>query len=70
MKPAPPKDIPVATHSGMWKLGDLELRVHRLDDGRAVIDAEDFKKALEWLGLTEADIGQFGFGGPPDDQAP
>ena len=42
-------------HCGIWKLGDLELRVHKLDDGTAVIEAQDFKKALEWLGLTEAD---------------
>ena len=69
MKPARPEDVPVATHSGIWKLGDLELRVHKLDDGTTVIEAEDFKKALAWLGLTEADMGQFGFEGPLDDQA-
>lgn len=68
MKPARPEDVPVATHSGIWKLGDLELRVHKLDDGRPVIEAEDFKKALAWLGLTEADMGQFGFEGPSDDE--
>jgi hypothetical protein len=60
MKPARPEDIPQATHSGIWKLGDLELRVHPLDDGTTVIEAEDFKKALTWLGMTEADMAQFG----------
>lgn len=69
MKPARPEDVPVATHSGILKLGDLELRVYKLDDGTTVIEAEDLKKALEWMGLTETDIGQFGFEGPPDDPA-
>ena len=69
MKPARPEDVPVATHSSIWKLGDLELRVYKLDDGTTVIEAEDLKKALEWMGLTETDIGQFGFEGPPDDPA-
>ena len=61
MKPARPEDIPTVTHSGVWELGDLKLRVHRLDDGTSVIEAEDFKKALAWLGMTEADMAQFGF---------
>lgn len=60
MKPARPEDIPTSTHSGIWKLGDLELRVHRLDDGTTVIEAEDFKKALAWLGMTEADMAELG----------
>lgn len=61
MKPARPEDAPVPTHSGVWKLGELELRVHRLDDGTTVIEAEDFKKALAWLGMTEEDLAEIGF---------
>ena len=60
MKPARPEDIPTATHSGVLKLGDFELRVHRLDDGTTVIEADDFKKGLAWLGMTIEDMAQFG----------
>jgi hypothetical protein len=49
MKPARPEDIPVATHTGVMKFGDLEIRVHRLDDGRTIIDADDFKKIMAFL---------------------
>jgi len=35
-------EIPTATHSGEFTLMGIRMRVHRLDDGRAVIEAEDF----------------------------
>lgn len=33
-----------ATHSGMLKLMDVELRVHQLNDGQRIIDADDLAK--------------------------
>lgn len=51
MKPATPEDIPSATHEGVWKLGDMDIRVYRLDDGRTLIHADDFEKVLQWLGV-------------------
>lgn len=35
-----------ATHSGVWKCGDTELRVHRLSNGVSVIDADDFNRVF------------------------
>lgn len=39
----PPEDtsMPYATHEGVLRIGDQELRVARLSDGRAVIDRDD-----------------------------
>jgi hypothetical protein len=42
--------MPYATHKGIWNLGDLELEVFRLNDGRTVISDEGMAKFLEWLG--------------------
>jgi len=49
MKPARPEDIPSATHSGVWEIGGMKINVHRLDDGRTVIEADDFHKITQWL---------------------
>lgn len=38
--------LPYATHSGVLTLGELELRVYQLSDGRRIIDADDFVKLL------------------------
>lgn len=35
---------PVATHSGILKIGDIELKVYQLSDGQRVIDQESFLK--------------------------
>lgn len=51
MKPARPGDLPKATHEGVMKIGDLEVRIYRLDDGRNVIHADDFHRLLAKLGL-------------------
>lgn len=58
MKLARPEDIPTATHSGIWKIGDMEIRVHRLDDGRRVIAADDFKKVLAWMDGGTGDVAE------------
>ena len=52
MKPARPEDIPTATHEGEQILFGVRVRSYRLDDGRAVIHADDFHALLEALGLT------------------
>ncbi len=36
--------VPVATHQGVFKLGDIEMRCYRLSDGMAVFDADDVHK--------------------------
>jgi hypothetical protein len=41
-----PGELPHATHSGLLKIMDIEMRVYRLSDGRAIIDAEDMHKFL------------------------
>ena len=35
-----------ATHSGVWEFNGKQIRVYRLSDGRAIIDADDFEKIL------------------------
>lgn len=53
----PPRDgpelvgLPHATHSGVWEFSGLRLRVYRLDDGRAIIDADDFRSLLATMGM-------------------
>lgn len=49
MKPARPEDIPHATHKGEMELLGIKVGVYRLDDGRTVIEAEDFKKLMDKL---------------------
>ncbi len=34
-------DLPQATHEGKLTIGGLTMRVYRLDDGRAIINADD-----------------------------
>lgn len=47
----PPQDrdeaLPYATHEGVLKLGDVELRVAQLSDGQRVIDAADLRRWFE-----------------------
>lgn len=38
--------IPHATHSGVLKLGTVELKVYQLSDGRRIIDAADLAALL------------------------
>ncbi len=53
MKPAREEDIPKATHEGKMMILGIEVRTYRLDDGRAVIHAEDFCKLLEAMDLDD-----------------
>ena len=50
MKPARPDDIPQATHEAVQTYFGVEIRTHVLDDGRRVINAEDFHKLLAAMG--------------------
>ena len=61
--PADPKGLPYPTHSGILNLGGIELRVHRLSTGQAIIEEESMKKFLEALGMTGDDVIDMGFGG-------
>ena len=46
------KELPKVISTGKIKIGNMELRVHNLDDGRRVIEAEDMAK------LFMGDIGK------------
>lgn len=35
-------DLPYATHSGVLTILDKQFRCYRLNDGRAIFDADDF----------------------------
>ena len=52
-------DLPTATHSGVVTIMGVDLHVHRLDDGRTIIEADDVHRLFEAMGLgvpvTEAD---------------
>lgn len=54
MKPARPDDIPTATHEGKTTVLGVDLRTYRLDDGRSVIHADDFRKLMVVLGFDDA----------------
>jgi hypothetical protein len=53
MKPSREEDIPKATHEGTQTIMGVEVRTYRLDDGRTIINADDFHKLLAAMGLTE-----------------
>lgn len=42
-------DLPTAVHTGEFQLGGVTMRVHVLDDGRRVIDAESVHAFLDAL---------------------
>jgi hypothetical protein len=46
MKAARPEDIPVAIHESEMEIMGVKVRVHVLDDGRRVINAEDFAAVI------------------------
>ena len=50
----PEDGIPYATHSGIWKFMGKEIRVYRLNNGKAIIDADDFWKILGVEDQTDA----------------
>ncbi len=39
-------DLPYATHHGIWHFAGHDIRVYRLNDGRAIIHADDMAKLL------------------------
>jgi len=43
------QDIPTVTHSGILQIGDVQMRVFRLSDGKAIIAAEDL---AAFFGMT------------------
>lgn len=42
--------LPHTTHSGALKLGDIELRCHRLNTGEVVFEAEDVEAFFMSIG--------------------
>ncbi len=52
-KPARPEDLPKTTHEGKTTIFGIEVRTYRLDDGRAVIHADDFHKLIEAVGFAD-----------------
>lgn len=51
MKPARPADIPNATHESVQTIMGVKIRTYVLDDGRRIINAEDFHRFLKETGL-------------------
>lgn len=51
--PARPEDLPKATHEGETTILGVKIRTYRLDDGRAIIHADDFHKLMEVMGLKD-----------------
>lgn len=52
MKPARPEDIPKATHESVQEFFGVKVRSYVLDDGRRIINAEDFHKLMAVMGKT------------------
>lgn len=42
-------ELPYVTHQGIMRLGNLELKVLVLNDGRRIIEEEDMNKFMEYL---------------------
>lgn len=42
-------DLPYATHQGVLQIGDISLRCYRLNDGLALIDADDMLRCCDAL---------------------
>lgn len=55
MKPARPEDIPKATHESEQEFLGVKVRTYVLDDGRRIINADDFHKLLAAMGLHAND---------------
>lgn len=59
MKKVPPPEacgdgIPYVTHQGVLDIAGFSLRCYRLNDGRAIIDRDDFHAFFEATGLEPA----------------
>ena len=44
-------DLPFPTHSGELDIFGRTLKVHRLNDGRCIIEAESFKEMMRTIGI-------------------
>lgn len=53
MKPARPEDIPTVTHESTQEIMGVQIRTYVLDDGRRIINADDFHKLLAAMGMLE-----------------
>lgn len=51
-------NIPKVIHEAKVAIGDIEITVCILEDGRRIIPAEDMTKALSFLGLSEEEVSQ------------
>lgn len=50
-KPARPEDIPKSTHESEQEFFGVKVRTYVLDDGRRIINADDFHKLMAAMGL-------------------
>jgi hypothetical protein len=55
MKAARPEDIPKATHESVQEFFCVKVRTYVLDDGRRIINADDFHKLMASMGMSGAD---------------
>lgn len=46
-----PDGLPTVTHEGILEIGTHKLRCYRLDDGRAIINADDFREFFGGMGI-------------------
>lgn len=46
-------DLPRAIATGKLRVGDVEIDVHTLDDGRRIVDADQFVALLGFMGMDE-----------------
>lgn len=45
-RPPDADGLPVATHSGVLRVGDIDLRCYQLADGRRLFDADDIRRVF------------------------
>lgn len=51
MKPARPEDIPTATHESVQTFFGVKVRTYVLDDGRRIVNADDFHELIRVMGI-------------------
>jgi hypothetical protein len=52
MTDEPKDDLPKATHESVQYYYGIAIRTYVLDDGRRIINADDFHKLMDTMGLT------------------
>ena len=52
------ENLSKVTHEGTITVGGITIRVMTLDSGQRIIPEDDFKKALNLLGISEDDMKQ------------